>query len=52
MENVKTRKISSFGQKQGKNMKIGKFYQQLGRIDSYVKAMPTTRRNEKNAFQY
>ena len=35
MKNLKIEEISSSGQKQGKNMKIGKFPRELGRPGSY-----------------
>ena len=37
MKNLKIGEISSSGQKQGENTKIGKFPQKSGRLGSYVK---------------
>ena len=36
MKNLKIKEISSSGQKQGENMKIGKFPAETGRLGSYV----------------
>ena len=39
MKNLKIKEISSFGQKQGENMKIGKFPWESGRLGSYEKGI-------------